>query len=244
MNRIVALSLAALTWLPACTSGSANATDHAHGHGHGTVVEPRAEIQPVVDRALDPSAGSQIGLVFESWLSPHQEGDDESETPAAAPAVFKSTKPSVPREERPGRGHGLLAFTKDFSRAYVQLAIQDIDPEEIVMAHIHCGKPGVLGPIIVDFGKTGAVSDYFADGVLNYEIFNRDLERVIDDGEGLVGAFTAGCPIEKEILAMGKVTTIGGMATIAREGQLYFNIHTAAQTFFGDIRGQLLPVED
>jgi hypothetical protein len=225
-----------------CSGQQASATDEGHGHGHGHVSDPRAEIEPVLDYPLDPRAGSQIGFVFESYLSPQQEGGDESETPDAAPPVFKSTKPSVDREERPARGHGILVFTKDFSRAYVQLAITDLDPNEIVMAHIHCGKPGHLGPILVDFSKTGDVKDYFADGTLNYEVRNRDLELVIDEATGLVGAFTAGCPIEKGI-PLGKVRTIGGMATIAREGELYFNIHTESQTFFGDIRGQLLAVE-
>jgi hypothetical protein len=34
------------------------------------------------------------------------------------------------------------------------------------------------------------------------------------------------------------------MAAIAREGELYFNLHTTSQTYFGDIRGQLLVVRD
>jgi len=32
------------------------------------------------------------------------------------------------------------------------------------------------------------------------------------------------------------------MAVVAEEGELYFNIHTKSQTFYGDIRGQLYPV--
>lgn len=32
------------------------------------------------------------------------------------------------------------------------------------------------------------------------------------------------------------------MATIAEQGEIYFNIHTKQQTFYGDIRGQLYPV--
>jgi hypothetical protein len=29
------------------------------------------------------------------------------------------------------------------------------------------------------------------------------------------------------------------MAQIAREGELYFNLHTSGQTNYGDIRGQI-----
>ena len=39
-----------------------------------------------------------------------------------------------------------------------------------------------------------------------------------------------------------KVSTVAGMAAIAAEGELYFNLHTYAQTYFGDIRGQVSAV--
>jgi hypothetical protein len=50
-------------------------------------------------------------------------------------------------------------------------------------------------------------------------------------------AFTRGCPIVPSLPA-DKVRTIAGMELIARQGELYFNLHTAGQTYFGDIRGQ------
>ncbi len=50
-----------------------------------------------------------------------------------------------------------------------------------------------------------------------------------------------GCPIGSG--QMGKVRTVAGMERFARLNELYFNLHTKGQTFFGDIRGQLHPVE-
>ena len=246
MNAI-AHPLALLTLaLAGCAAGEAAPKDDAaeahagHGHGHA-VVEPKDEVAPTLGIPLDPKGGSAIGLVFESYLSPHQEADEETDVPDLAPDAFRSTKtPSVPREQRPGRGHGVLGFSKDFSKAYVELALDGIDPQEIVMAHIHCGKPGMLGPIIVDFGKTGSVAEYFSDGVLTYEVTNRDLELVLEGASGVVGAFTAGCPINS-VRPDDRVRTLAGMAVVANEGDLYFNIHTASQTFYGDVRGQLLP---
>ncbi|MCB9762803.1 MAG: CHRD domain-containing protein [Alphaproteobacteria bacterium] len=241
------LTLAAcggLLFTLACDAGAARGREegaHDEGHAHGgAIAEPKAEIPPRLDYPLDPLAGAEIGLVYESWLSPQQEGDEESDVPDLAPDVFRSTKPSTEREQRPARGHGIVAFNREFSRAYVQLAVANVEPEEIVMAHLHCGKPGQLGPILVDFGRTGDISEYFADGLLSVEVTNRDLERVAEEGEGLVGAFTAGCPIVKAI-PNDRVKTIGGMAVLAAEGELYFNVHTKAQTFYGDIRGRLLP---
>lgn len=192
---------------------------------------------------LDPAAGPQIGAVYEAFLSPEQEGADEEDTPDAAPDVFKSTAPSVPRALRTSHGHGVVAFSQDLSAAYVHVAIENVAPEDIVMFHIHCGRPGQLGPILVDFALKGNLADYFADGVMSLEIVNEDIVAVTDHGEGVVGAFTAGCPIAPA-LPMDKVKTVGGMQFIAEQGELYFNLHTKGQTFYGDIRGQLQRVEN
>ncbi|MEM8652935.1 MAG: CHRD domain-containing protein [Pseudomonadota bacterium] len=200
------------------------------------------EVPSVSGIALDANGGDEIGLVFESWLSPHQEGGEEEDTPSLVPAIFKSTAPSVNRNDRKSRGHGTLSFTKDLSKAYAHVAIEGVNIEDIVMFHIHCGKPGQLGPIIVDFGLDHDLAEIFADGEISVEITNDDIVATKEHGDGLVAAFTAGCPIT---LAnpLDKVVTIAGMAQIALERELYFNLHTKGQTFFGDIRGQLYPVE-
>jgi hypothetical protein len=118
-----------------------------------------------------------------------------------------------------------------------------VKPEDITMLHLHCGLPGQLGPILVDFALAGDLPTFLADGVLTLEVTNEDIVNTASHSHGLVGAFTIGCPI---ILAVpnDRVKTIAGMETIARQGQLYFNLHTKGQTFFGDIRGQFYLVND
>lgn len=218
-------------------------TEAAHAnHMPAAAEEPRVELTMESPIELNPSRGAEIGSLFEAFLSPHQEGGEEEETPALIPNIFKSTAPSVDRNDRRSRGHGVLAFTSDLSKAYVHVAIEGLDVEEIVMFHIHCGRPGQLGPILVDFALMGDLQEYWADNELHLEVTNADLVATADHGEGIVGAFTAGCPIVPAV-PMDKVKTIAGMATIARQGELYFNLHTKGQTFFGDIRGQLQPVE-
>ena len=179
---------------------------------------------------------------FPARMSPHQQGGEERDTPTLTPKVFKSTSASVDRKERPSRGHGTLSFTRDLSKAYAHVAIEGVKLDDITMFHIHCGKPGQLGPSIVDFGLKHDLAKVFADGVLSVEIENDDIVAVKEHGHGLVGAFTAGCPI---VLAnpLDRVVTVAGMAQIAFERELYFNLHTKGQTFFGDIRGQLHPAE-
>lgn len=198
---------------------------------------PRAESTRTSPIPLDPSKGTEIGAVYEAFLSPQQEGGEEEDTPAIIPSQFRSTTPSVPRNERPDRGHAVIEFNKELSKAYVHLAIADVKVEDINMLHLHCGRPGQLGPIIVDFGMMGNLNEYLADDVLSLEVTNEDIEAVVDHGHGLVAAFTAGCPIVPTI-PNDKVKTIAGMEIIARQGELYFNLHTTGQTYFGDIRGQ------
>ncbi len=191
---------------------------------------------------LDPAAGLEIGKIYEAWLTPHQEGGEEEDTPAMVPKMFKSVGTPVPRAERPDRGHGTLAFTKDLSHAYARIKIDNVKVEDVSMFHIHCGRPGELGPIIVDFSNNVNLQEGLADGELSVEITNKDITAVLDHAHSMVGAVTMGCGINRGDVAT-KMVTVAGLATIAAEGELYFNLHTKNQQFFGDIRGQLWPVE-
>src|SRR5258705_5195895 len=192
---------------------------------------------------LNPSAGQEVGFTYEAFLSPQQEGGEEEDTPSLVPAEFKSTAPSVARNKRPDRGHAVLEFTKDLSRAYVHLAVENVKAEDVVMLHLHCGRPGQLGPIIVDFALAGNLNTYLADNLFSLEITNEDIVATATHGHSLIDAFTSGCPIVAAI-PNDKVKTIAGLEYIARQGDIYFNLHTKAQTYFGDIRGQFYLVDD
>jgi len=194
---------------------------------------------------LRPDAGQEIGRIYQAWLSPLQQGGEEADTPSAVPRAFRSTAPSVARNARQSRGHGTLAITRDQGRAYAHVKIEGIDPQDIVLFHIHCGRPGQLGPILVDFGRMPNgprdLPASFVNGEFSVEITNEDLVAVTDHSHGALGFFTAGCPIIPGI-PTDRVRTIAGLALIAEQGELYFNLHTKGQMFFGDIRGQLTPV--
>ncbi len=200
----------------------------------------KAELEKDSPIALNPAGGLDIGYVYEAYLSPHQEGGEEEETPAFTPGDFLSTEPSTPRNERDSRGHAVIEFTKDYSRAYVYLAVENVNPDDVVLLHLHCGKPGQLGPIIIDFALMGDLQEMLADNIMKFEITNEDIVAAANHGHGLVAAFTAGCPITPA-LPTDKIKTIAGLAMVARDGDLYFNLHTKAQTFFGDIRGEFFP---
>ena len=199
---------------------------------------------------LTPARGQEVGLVAEAFLSPHQEGDEEENTPKTTPDVFKSTTPSKSRAEREAaghRGHGQVRFTNDLSRAFIDVKIEGIDPKQINMFHIHCGKPGILGPILLDFALATDLQQDLTDGLLSVEIRNEHITKTSGHAHGPIDAFTLGCVIPSPSLGTitpSKVSTVAGMAQLARDGELYFNLHTTGQTYFGDIRGQIHLVDD
>jgi len=212
-----------------------------------------AEVPLDVAAYLNPSRNLEVGMVFEAFLSPHQESGEEEDTPAGTSEAFLSTEPSRSRDERAAnghRGHALLRFTKDMSKAYVDVKLEAMNvtaSDDIVMFHIHCGRPGILGPIIIDFALATDIHQNLADGVIiSVELTNQDLVDNIAVAADAVGAFTRGCfipSLNPESIALTKTTTIAGMAHIAQEGELYFNLHTKGQTYYGDMRGQVYPAE-
>lgn len=193
---------------------------------------------------LNPSQGKEIGFVYEAFLSPSQEPGEEENTPKVIPAYLRSTAPSVPRNQRKSRGHGMLRITKDLSKAFVDVKAEGVNSQDIIMFHIHCGNPDVLGHILVDFALTGDgnIQKNFEDGVFSVEITNENIEKTLNSGNDLLSLYTLGCPIESGKL--DKVKTIAGMDQFARRNQLYFNLHTKGQTFYGDMRGQIHLVQD
>ena len=204
---------------------------------------------------LDASKGATIGQQYEAFPSPWQEADEESATPANTDPAFKSTTPSMTRAQRVADGHrgnGLIRFSKDLSKAYVDIKIElgSIPLTNINMFHIHCGVPGILGPILIDFalakGSLQTVQQDISDnGILSVIITDNDIVQNTRSGAGSVaGVLSRGCVIPDPSLASTtplKVSTVAGMAALAKQGGLYFNLHTTGQTYFGDIRGQLQP---
>lgn len=214
-----------------------------------TTAPASASATPAPAASLEPGRGKEVGLVFESFLSPWQEGDEEENTPSSTPSKFKSTTPSQSRAQREAgghRAHGLLRFSNDLSRAWVDVRVEGVDLSAVNMFHIHCGRPGILGPILVDFSLATDLKQNLADGTFSVELTDEHLVRTAAAGEGLVGVATMGCVIPSPSLGSNrpvKTSTIAGMAQLARQGELYFNLHTTGQTYFGDMRGQIQPAE-
>ncbi len=240
-NRYRLITLTFLL-LSACSNQeTVTSPNHDHTKTIGNFSADTTAIQSK-DLSLNPAKGQEIGLVYEAFLSPHQEPGEESDTTSITPKQFLSTAPSLLRNDRKSKGHGFVRFSKDLSKVYVDVKVDGVNYQDIVMFHIHCGKPDMLGPILIDFSNSGDIKKNFEDGIFSVEVSNRDIEKVVSDSSGMLEGFLSGCPINPGL--PDKVKTIAGMKHVALRDELYFNLHTKGQTFYGDIRGQLRLVEE
>src|SRR5947209_5282278 len=78
---------------------------------------------PAPVQTKDPALGATTFYTFESFLSPAQQPGEDADAPKGlSKAVgLVSTAPSVPRESRTSRGYGQIRFTRDLTRAYVDV---------------------------------------------------------------------------------------------------------------------------
>ncbi len=256
ISRVSLVCVLVLLWgcqqRPTATSNDPTQPTQTTAVSTATSSSAPASSSPQPAPSLDAARGNEIGHVFEAFLSPHQESNEEENTPSSVPKQFRSTTPSMTRDQREAaghRGHGQIRFSKDLSRAWVDVRVEGVDLANVTMFHIHCGKPGILGPIIVDFALATDIKQNMADGLFSVELTNAHIAGTAAQGEGhgLVEGFTRGCVIGSpslESMKPAKAMTIGGLADLAAERALYFNLHTSGQTYYGDIRGQLSPVEN
>lgn len=194
--------------------------------------------------AKDPAEGKTTFFVYESFMSPQQQPGEETDVPKDVQKKFglANTATPTPREQRKSTGWGQIRVARDLSKAFVDVEIKDVKPDDIVMLHIHCGPPSVLGPILVDLGgKAGDLSKALANGKLSIEVKNADISFITKPPHGMKPALPESCPIDP---GFDQTKTIAGLDYLARKGVLYFNLHTKAHTFYGEMRGQIWPVKD
>ncbi|MBZ4418470.1 CHRD domain-containing protein [Myxococcus sp. RHSTA-1-4] len=201
-----------------------------------TILALTAALASLSAHAKDPALGATTFYTYEAFMSPAQEPGEESETPKPLQKSLGATAPSTPRESRKSRGHGQIRFARDMTRAYVDVQIDGVNPADILMFHIHCGPPGVLGPIVVDLGEFGAFTKTLVDGKFSAELSNKNI-TFIKDMHGIKPGLPESCPVEPGFAAQTK--TLSALDYLARKGVLYFNLHTKAHTYYGEMRGQL-----
>ena len=106
------------------------------------------------DSIPDPF-GEKSSTKYEAFLTPQQEPGE---------AIVSDAK-----------GYGSLSFPKNLSSLKVDVQISGVDVSEITAFHIHCGPPGILGPIVVDFGQFGTFDQTIVDGKFSASISNENI---------------------------------------------------------------------
>jgi hypothetical protein len=204
-----------------------------------------APVQVSAATAADIGAGKSDVVIYEGWMSPQQQPGEDSDAPKGlSHAVgLANTGTAIPREQRKSLGKGRIRFAKNLAKAWLDVEIEGVSPDDILMFHVHCGPPGVLGPIIVDIGAVADLKKTFSQGgKLSVELKNKDIVFVKDMPHGLKPALPESCPVEPGWPT--QAMTVAAMEYLARKGVLYFNLHTKAHAFYGEMRGQIYPAKD
>lgn len=249
LNGVAATDLSASDFMTGDdphTHGGDSSGDHSSGdHSSGGQNSGGQSSEELVfsDGALkDPALGTRLFTEYEAFLSTEQ----EPEEPEGSTAL----------------GYGNLRFAKDLSFGEINVQVDNLEPGDIVGFHLHCGPPGFLGPIVINFGEYGEFSETFADGQFSARVTNENITFVetVDQAPSSLSpelpppptgvpeipdgppTLPEGCPVALG-LATQQVNTVAGVEALARAGVLYFNVHTADHEFFGEVRGQVYPVE-
>lgn len=123
-------------------------------------------------------------------------------------------------------GEVTIELDAGLSEAQVTLTLEG-DASTVTGAHLHCARPGVDGPIflgLVDPGMCDAAQ--LAAGMLTCTLTNADV---------MVDADCMGT-VERSI------SNIAALFFAARDGLVYFNVHTVANPA-GELRGQLIEAD-
>jgi len=123
-------------------------------------------------------------------------------------------------------GEVTIELDAGLSEAQVTLTLEG-DASTVTGAHLHCARPGVDGPIflgLVDPGMCDAAQ--LAAGMLTCTLTNEDIVAEAD----CMGT------VERPI------TNIAALFFAARDGLVYFNVHTVANPA-GELRGQLVEAD-
>jgi len=98
--------------------------------------------------------------------------------------------------------------------------------------------------MIVNFGTFGDFTDTFKNGRFAVTLRNDDV--VVATWPPVPGELPEGCA--SSVIQPGQANTIAGLEALARQGQLYFNLHTGSGQddtyFYGLIRGQVYPTDE
>jgi hypothetical protein len=135
-------------------------------------------------------------------------------------------KMETPPVQTDAHGVSLVMLNKDETALEYLVHVHHI--ENVTAAHIHCGAPGVPGPVVVT-------------------LFPKQTDSAMPP---MMGTFTVtGMATEADITPVpdseacpGGISSFAQLVEKMHSGEAYVNVHTE-QNPMGEIRGQLMPIQ-
>lgn len=141
------------------------------------------------------------------------------------------TPPDTPTTPSPGvttetTGDVQVRVAEDLSSLAFVLNVNN--GSGVTQAHLHCGRPGENGPVVV------FLSPLTAEG--------QDVNGMLAEGTRTNQQIEAGAEACEELIGR-PVRNIASLTAAAFDGLIYANVHTVANPA-GEVRGQLIPADD
>ncbi len=172
------------------------------------------------------------GLLMLSAAAAHDTDDDDSYAfRAVLSGAQEVTPPDAPATPSLGvttntSAQARVEFARNLSSFRFSLNVRN--GRGVTQAHLHCGRPGQNGPVIVFLAPLNAdgadVNGAFARGTRR----NEHIEVGAEGCETLIGR---------------PIRNIASLAGAARDGLIYANVHTVDNPA-GEVRGQLIREHD
>lgn len=140
------------------------------------------------------------------------------------------TPPDTPTTPSPGvttetTGDVQVRVAEDLSSFAFVLNVDN--GSGVTQAHLHCGRPGENGPVVV------FLSPLNAEG--------QDVNGMLAEGTRTNQHIEAGAEACEELIGR-PVRNIASLTAAAFDGLIYANVHTATNPA-GEVRGQLVPAD-
>ena len=167
-----------------------------------------------------PLAASEAGEDHYTFDLQARLSGEQEVTPPAAPTV-----PSL-GVITDAKARVQIQVERDLSSFRFRLVVRN--GNDVTQAHLHCGRPGQNGPVVVFLSA------------LNAE--GQDVNGLLSQGTRRNEHIEPGAAACEELIGR-PINNIASLAAAAFDGLIYANVHTI-QNPAGEVRGQLIPGDD
>jgi hypothetical protein len=167
-----------------------------------------------------PLAASEAGEDYYTFDLQARLSGEQEVTPPAAPTI-----PSL-GVITDAKARVKIQVERDLSSFRFRLVV--LNGNDVTQAHLHCGRPGQNGPVVVFLSA------------LNAE--GQDVNGLLAHGTRRNEHIEPGAAACEELIGR-PINNIASLAAAAFDGLIYANVHTV-QNPAGEVRGQLIPGDD